>query len=302
MSTSVVSAIFEVIATASDLLNITVKGGKKMLKYLVVLIILVVLIVIYSVWSFNRQAGREIEALFIQPAAESSFIEPDMLNDLPAPVQRWLTYSGVVGREVIQTVYLKQTGEMKLNPDQEKWIKSEAEQSFNAIQPQFIWRVSTSMFGLPVVGRDDYNDGQGKMLIKLVGLIPVVNLGGNQNLSESTMQRYLGEIIWFPTAALSPYITWEPIDDVSAKATMEYAGIKGSATFYFDQNGKPVRVLIPRYRDVNDLEPTDWEAEITEFEQLNGLMIPVKGEASWLLEDGKFTWYRFSVHGVRYNP
>jgi hypothetical protein len=287
---------------AKDLLNITAKGGKQMLKYAVILIVLIVLIASYSVWSFNRQAGREIEALFMQPAAESSFIEPDMLNDLPAPVQRWLTYSGVVGREVIQTAYLKQTGEMKLNPDQEKWIKSEAEQSFNAIQPQFIWRVKTSMFGLPVVGRDDYNDGQGKMLIKLVGLIPVVNLGGNQNLSESTMQRYLGEIIWFPTAALSPYITWEPIDDVSALAIMEYAGIKGTATFYFDQNGKPVRVLIPRYRDINDEEPTDWEAEIIEVEQVNGLMIPVKVEASWLPEDEKFTWYRFSVHDVRYNP
>jgi hypothetical protein len=279
-----------------------VKGGKQMLKYAVVLIILIVLIVLYSVWSFNRQAGREIEALFMQPATEISLIEPDMLNGLPVPVQRWLTYCGVVGREEIQTVYLKQTGEMKLNPGQKQWIKSEAEQSFDAIQPQFIWRVKTSMFGLPVVGRDDYNKGQGKMLIKLIGLIPVVNLGGNQNLSESTMQRYLGEIIWFPTAALSPYITWEPIDDLSAKATMEYAGIKGSATFYFDQNGKPVRVLIQRYRDVNDIEPTDWEAEIIEVGELNGLIIPVKVEASWLPEDGKFTWYRFSVHGVRYNP
>lgn len=273
-----------------------------MLKYAVLLIILVVLIIGYSVWSFHRQAGREIEALFLQPAAESRFVESDMLNGLPAPVQRWLTYCGVVGREEIQTVYLKQTGEMKLNPGQDKWIKSEAEQSFNAIQPQFIWRVKTSMFGLPVVGRDDFSGGKGKMLIKLAGLIPVVNLGDNPNLSESTMQRYLGEIVWFPTAALSPYISWEPIDDLSAKATMVYAGIKGSATFYFDENGEPVKVLIPRYRDINDKEPTDWEAKIIEVERVNGIIIPVKVEASWLPEDGTFTWYRFSVHGVRYSP
>jgi len=273
-----------------------------MLKYAVVLIILIVLIIGYSIWDFSRQASKEIEALFMQPAAEGRLIESVMLSDLPAPVQRWLAYCGVVGREEIQTVYLKQTGEMKFTPGQDKWIKSEAEQSFNAIEPQFIWQVKTSMFGLPVVGRDDYTNGKGKMLIKLAGLIPVVNLGDDPNLSESTMQRFLGEIVWFPTAALSPYITWEPIDDLSAKATMEYAGVKGSATFYFDEYGEPVRVLMPRYRDINDQEPTDWEANITEVKLINGIIIPVEVEASWLPEDGKFIWYRFYVQEIKYNP
>lgn len=58
-----------------------------------------------------------------------------MISDLPAPVQRWLIYFGVVGREEIKTAYLKQSGEMKINPRQDKWIKSVADQSFNAIQP-----------------------------------------------------------------------------------------------------------------------------------------------------------------------
>lgn len=49
---------------------------------------------------------------------------------------------------------------MKLNPGLDKWIKSEAEQSFNAIQPQFIWQVKSTMLGLPVVGRDDYSKGR----------------------------------------------------------------------------------------------------------------------------------------------
>ncbi len=79
-----------------------------MLKYAVVLIILIALVIVSSVWSFNRQAGKEIETLFLQPAAESRLIESDMLSDLPAPVQKWLAYCGVVGREEIQTVYLKQ--------------------------------------------------------------------------------------------------------------------------------------------------------------------------------------------------
>lgn len=273
-----------------------------MLKYILVLIILVVIIAGYSVWSFNQKASREIESLFLEANTNGRVITEDMLHDLPAPVQRWLIHCGVVGREEIQTAYVKQTGKMKLNPGQKNWIKTEAEQSFNVIQPQFTWWVKTSMFGLPVVGRDDYVDGKGSMLIKLVGLLPVVSLADNPKLSESTMQRFLGEIVWIPTAALSPYITWEAVDDTSARATMEYAGVKGSALFYFNEAGEPARVIIPRYRDITDKEPTDWEAEIKKVERVNGIVIPVEVEASWLPDEGRFTWYVFEIHDVSYNP
>jgi len=273
-----------------------------MLKYILGFIILVFIIIGYSGWSFNRAAGRDIESLFSAANASGRIITENMLLDLPAPVQRWLIHCGVAGREEIQTVYLKQTGKMKLNPEQKNWIKSEAEQAFNTIQPQFTWRVKTSLFGLPVVGRDDYANGKGSMLIKLAGLIPVVNLSDNPKLSESTMQRFLGEIVWFPTAALSPYITWEAVDQSSARATMEYEGIKGSALFYFNEIGEPVRVIISRYRDIDDEEPTDWEAEVKKVERVNGIVVPVGVEASWLNEGKKFTWYIFEVHDIRYNP
>ena len=273
-----------------------------MLKYILVFIIFVLGISIYSLWSFNQRASSDIEVLFSKTAVKGTIITEDMLSDLPGPVQRWLTYCGVLGREEIQTVYLKQTGKMKLNPGQNKWIKSEAEQSFHAIQPQFTWRVRTTMYGLPVVGRDDYSDGKGKMLIKLAGLLPVVNLSDQPKLNESTMQRYLGEIVWFPTAALSPHITWEAVDENSARATMEYAGTRGTALFYFDDRGEPIKVIIPRYREMDDEEPTDWMAEIKSVEAVNGIRVPVKVEASWLLEEGKFTWYVFEVQDLLYKP
>ena len=272
------------------------------MKYILGFIILVFLIISYSVRSFNQKSGRDIETLFSRAITNGKVITEEMVSGLPAPVQRWLIHCGVVGREEIQAVYLKQTGKMKLSPGQKNWMKSEAEQAFNAIQPQFTWRVRTSMFGLPVVGRDDFANGKGKMLIKLAGLIPVVNLADDPKLSESTMQRFLGEIVWFPTAALSPYITWEAVDDSSARATMEYAETRGSAIFYFDEKGEPVRVLMSRYRDINDQEPTGWEATVIKVDRVNGIVIPVEVEASWLSEEGKFTWYVFEVQDVRYNP
>jgi hypothetical protein len=266
------------------------------------LVILVAILVAFATWNFNLQTGRDIEALLSETRAEKNVITSEMLSDLPAPVQKWLHYSGVVGREAIHSVYLKQTGVMKLSPDQKRWISSEAEQSFDTVEPRFIWRVNTTMYGLPVVGRDDYNDGKGKMLIKLAGLLPVVDLADQPKLNESTMQRYLGEIVWFPSAALNPYISWEAVDDNSARATMEYAGIKGTAMFYFDQQGEPIKVVIPRYREMSDEKPTDWMAEIKAMDEVDGIRIPVTVEASWLPEEGTFTWYIFEISYISFKP
>ncbi len=63
---------------------------------------------------------------------------------------------------------------------------------------------------IKITGRDKFVDGKG------------------EKMDEGTLQRFLAEIVWFPSAALSQYITWEAIDSLSAKATMNYKGTNGS--------------------------------------------------------------------------
>ena len=61
------------------------------------------------------------------------------------------------------------------------------------------------------------------------------------------MLRYLGEIVWVPSAALSDYITWEEMDSTTARATMSYEGITASGIFKFDENGAFVSFEAGRY-------------------------------------------------------
>ncbi|NLK52242.1 MAG: hypothetical protein GX295_07335 [Syntrophomonadaceae bacterium] len=265
------------------------------------LIILFGLVIGFAFWNFNAQVNQEIKEILVEKTFEEKIITEETIKDLPVPVQRWLKNSGVIGKEKIHTVYLKQKGFMKLKPDQKDWIKSEADEYFTIDQPVFIWRVKTSMMGLPVVGRDLFRDGQGKMQIKLAGIIPVVNVANNPKLNESALQRYLGEIIWFPTAAVSSYIKWEPVNDYSAKATMSYGGTTGSAVFYFNEQGELTKFVALRYKDITDEKPTEWVATVKGTETLNDLKLPTKLEASWVLDNGEFTWYKFEISDVEYN-
>lgn len=265
------------------------------------LFILVGVIIGFSLWNFNGQINRETQELLSTPTPEEQRITEDMTIHLPTPVRRWLTESGIIGKESIHKVHLRQKGFMKLKPEQKNWIEAEAEQSFTIDRPSFIWRVKTSMAGLPVVGRDRFSEGEGGMQIKLAGLIPVVNVSNDKKLNESTIQRYLGEIIWFPSAALSPYISWEAVDNNSAKATMRIGNNEGSALFHFNAAGELERFTAQRYKDIRDEKPTEWVAEVKGYGTVAGIKIPVRIETSWILEEGIFTWYKFDVFDVKYN-
>lgn len=258
-----------------------------------------------ALWNFSNQSNKQIQQqLDGVPDTPPVKITQDMLEPLPQSVQNWLIDAGAIGADEIRTVTLKQTGWMRLKPEQEKWMKAEAEQTITANPPSFIWTVKTNMapFG-QVVGRDRFESGKADMLIKAAGLLPIVQVSNNAKTDESALQRFLMEMAWYPTAALSPYVTWEELDANAARATMTYRGISGSADFYFSEAGELQKVIAYRYKD-NDKSASRLPcvAEIKEHHNAGAYKIPSKVEISWYLEEGKFTWYKFEVHGAEIDP
>jgi hypothetical protein len=60
-----------------------------------------------------------------------------MLDGLPAPVQRYLVYAGVIGKPMVHTAHLTQTGKMALGPGQ-PWIPLKAQQCYSVRLPGFV--------------------------------------------------------------------------------------------------------------------------------------------------------------------
>ncbi|MCF8304297.1 MAG: hypothetical protein K9I94_13555 [Bacteroidales bacterium] len=266
-------------------------------------LILLLAIIAFSDWNFNRQVSREVRAMFAKAKQDKDRrITKEMIAGLPAPVQRWLEQSGIIGKQAIHTVRLKQHAWMKMKPGQEKWSEAKAAQYFTVQPPAFLWAVRMQMMpGLHIAGRDKFEQGKGAMLIKLLALFPVVNACNNQKIDTGTLQRFLGEIVWFPSAALSPYISWEQKDDRSAVATMTYEGTTGEGTFYFDENGLLDRFEALRYRggeETAELKP--WIIKVHRHDTFHGITIPVEMEAIWRLEED-WTWLRLRITGIEYN-
>lgn len=263
----------------------------------------IAIIVGFSYWNFKMQVNEELNKILTQnQVAETKIINKNMLSPLPKIVQKWLENSGVVGKEKTKTIYLKQKGLIRLNPE-ENWSKAEAEQYITTESPAFLWRVKLSMMPLiDVFGRDYFINGKGQMKMKVASLLTVVDVKNNEKVNQATLQRYLAEIIWYPSAAISPYISWESIDEYSAKANMSYKGVAGSVTFHFDENGDIKKISALRYKGSDkQAELKEWLGEIKEYSIVNGVKIPTKVDLSWILSGKKFTWYKIKITDINYN-
>ena len=210
--------------------------------------------------------------------------------------------SGVVGKPKPQTVYLTQKFDMKLKPEQENWYKADAEQYFTTENPAFIWTVKLSMSPLiKIIGRDKFVDGKGEMQMKMNSIIHLGKETG-EKMDEGTLQRYLGEMVWFPSALLNPYITWEEMDSLTAKATMTYRGTSGSGIFHFDEKGDFVRFTTMRYMGNDpDARRYEWLITVDDHSVFEGIRMPSKMRATWKLDEGDWTWCIIEITDLVYD-
>ncbi len=251
----------------------------------------------------NKMITRETDEILYSVKKDAPVIitDPD-IQKLPAPVQRWMRGTGITGKPAIQSAYIKQNALMKMKPEQKDWIPAEAEQYTVMDYPAFIWTVNMNMAPLiKIKGRDKFVDGKGEMLIKMNSLFNVVNEKG-ERMDEGTLQRYLGELVWFPSLALSPYIAWETIDNYSAKATMNYKGTSGSGTFYFDEKGDFIKFIALRYKgNKADAKRYPWILTVDEYAVFEGVKVPSKMKATWKLDEGDWTWLDLEITDIKYN-
>ena len=73
-------------------------------------------------------------------------VTADMLRDLPEPVQRYMAYTGVLGKPWIETVRIKYAGRFRMSADK-PWMPIRAEQSYTTKPPAFRWKAQFKMAG-----------------------------------------------------------------------------------------------------------------------------------------------------------
>jgi hypothetical protein len=222
--------------------------------------------------------------------AESPFargVSFEGFNRLPAPVGRYLRASLAEGRPLVRIAHLRQVGRLRIGDTSERWFPFCADHRATPLSIGFTWDARVRLAPLIHADvRDSYEGGTGAGKVTLLSIIPLGRDRGGIELNSGALHRFLAEAVWYPTALLpGPGLSWSPIDDRKALATLTDHGISVSLQFHFNDADEVSAVYASeRYRKTGrGYEPTAWEGHFRKYERRDGMRVPLEGEVGWYL-------------------
>jgi len=216
-----------------------------------------------------------------------------LIENLPEPVQRYFRFTLSESQPFVQRVNLEHDGQFK--PGVEKgWLAIRGEQHFTTDEPGFVWIGKTRLF----TAHDFYIHNSGVLKVYLFGLIRIVHERGSHT-DQAELLRWLGESVWFPTNLLpSEKLHWTPIDENSARVQFTHNGLDVYYDVFFSETGEIIRLETKRYMSSDKME--NWTGRLDNYRSVNGMMIPMKIEAAWQLEEGEHIYARFRVQTINH--
>jgi hypothetical protein len=174
-----------------------------------------------------------------------------------------------------------------------------AMQHFTLSVPSFEWKARVEVCGLPILSvQDSFAAGHGAMRVSVLG-VPVSRSRPCPELDQGALQRYLGEIGWFPMAARLPMVQWTALGPNSARAALTFGEASGTVDWEFGADGWPVRLSARRYASVpGGYELRDWWVLNTAYRAFDGVTVVSACEVYWGLPAGEFCWLRLQVEDV----
>lgn len=247
-------------------------------------------------WRTQLDAAR-------RPVVATGFAACD-LDRLPAAVQRYLRAVLTEGQKPVTAVDLDQTGTINMSETAEQWKPFTAHQRVETRRPGFSWNARIAMMpGVPVFVQDAYVGGEGVLRASVCGLVTKADLRERGELARGELMRFLAEAAWYPTALLPGQgVTWSPVNDHSAHATLQDSDHSVTLLFHFDSNNLIDTVRAEaRGRGVGaGAVSMPWQCRLWNYATCDGIRVPLEGEAAWITPEGVKTYWRGKITQLHY--
>jgi hypothetical protein len=254
-------------------------------------------------WSFRAMYDRETAiGLQGQPPQVKLLTETDTAP-LPRVVQRYLVFTGAMGKPQVWNYRLRFGGALRNGPD-DRWMPMTAYQQSFTNPPARLFLVESSMFGVPFNAFHRYVGAEATFKVKLASLLTVVDAYGAEMNRSETVTLLNDMFILAPATLIDPNITWEEIDPQTVRATFTNAGNTISAVVTFDSSGALVNFVSDdrsRTIDGKTYEQLRWSTPVSDWREFDGRSLPAKGRTIWTLSGGEFAYGQFEILEVQYN-
>lgn len=262
------------------------------------LIIFVVAVLAFTTVKFEKVFRADVQRHLQKSNATSILTETDV-QYLPAPVQRYLRHSNVIGKPRPGNMHVVFEGEMRSKG--KDWFRFTSEQYNFFEEPTRLFFMKATMFGVTVPGYHRYQQQKALMNIKLFGLIDIVKIGDKDLAKGETVTVFNDMCLMAPASLVDKQITWEPIDDTKAKATFTNGDIKVSAVLYFNQQGQLIDFISNDRFETNTRQWLPFSTPVSEYKTISNMNLISYGEAIWHYPDTAFTYGKFRTKKIDYN-
>lgn len=251
--------------------------------------------------SLRSQFFREVRAagLPAKPGPGETVSESE-LAELPEPARRYLRFMRVLGQPRDWSFRLGLAGRFRTKPSR-AWMPCEAWQYNSRPALARIFHISIRIGGLlPVMARDTYVNGRGRMLVKLLDLFPIADgKGAEYDIGE--LVTYLNDAVMMaPSMLLAPEVSWSAVDASSFDVSLAGGACTVTGRVFLDEQGAP-KDFSTTDRFCSDpgqskrLLRARWTTPIAGWQCIDGRPLPTGGQAVWHLAGGPFAYADFRI-------
>ncbi len=182
-------------------------------------------------------------------------------------------------------VRLTQRGRLK-NLGASGWLKFSAIETLQINHCGFEWDAHAGPLGFLRI-RDTLEYGRGRLAVTAVGIFVVSEPSLSAALTRAQLQRYLAELAWAPDGIFcNRNLRWR--QDGLERFIVCTGREATTSEVVLSLNGDGLietAMCENRPRAVGDhFVPTQWQIRFFDYRRIEGLLIPSRGEAGWVLE------------------
>lgn len=214
---------------------------------------------------------------------------------VPEIVRRYLDRAFPHPSSTLGAVRLRQEGRLRTDGGSRRWLAFTAEETIEPRAQSFAWDARVRLAGpLHLQVRDRLVAGRGSGEVRLMSVLRVASSVPCAEMDAGALHRLLAESVWCPTG-LRPgeRLQWRSRDRLVATARMRSERAEVELDFHFNDAAEVVRVhASARWgRFGSRFERRAWEGRFLDYERIDGVLIPRRGEVGWYDDDGlKMVW------------
>lgn len=271
----------------------------------IVLVPLAVALLQRAPWSLRAEFDRAVAAR--PPAAvagPSDAVTAAELAHLPAAVRRYLERAGAVGRPHVRGFEARFSGRLR-NGTGSPWMEIEAEQRTTLDPPTRLFFVAAARAGIPFHAYHLLTGEGATMRVRVAGLVQVVDARGPE-MDRSEAVTFFNDLCFLaPGALVDAPVRWEELDPRTVRGTFTLGRESVQATLTFDEAGDLVGFTSPdrsMSADGRVFERHPWSTPFRDHAVFEGGRLARRGQATWSLPTGDFTYGEFVLESLRTDP